>query len=80
MNGFNLTADTQPQGPPQGTNVDITLIVAFALLLVFSAIPATATPALYVGLFLLLLTWMGAHQSGGLQAFWNEITTKGPTQ
>lgn len=75
MNGFNLTQDIQQ--PQQNTQTDMTIFLTLAILLVLSAFPFTATPAMYVGLFLLLLAWMAAWQTGNLESFGTEMFSKG---
>jgi hypothetical protein len=55
------------------TNTEQLLLLTIVLLLIFSAIPFTAKAALYIGLFLMLLAWMSAWQTGNLQALGNEL-------
>lgn len=61
------------QGPTNGQLVFIAIII----LLILSAIPTTATFSMYVGFFLLFIAWAAAYQTGGLQGFINELSSKG---
>lgn len=53
--------------------IGLTLVI----LLILSAIPVTATAAMYVGFFLLTIAWISAYQTGNLLAFGNELFGKG---
>jgi len=53
------------------------LAVALFLLLIFSAIPATATAAMWVGWFLFILVWWNAWLQGQLTTFGTSLGLKG---
>lgn len=57
----------------QNTNTDLALLLTLVLLLVFSAFDLTSQPAFYVGLFLLVIAWWSAWQTGNLQSFGQEF-------
>ncbi len=53
------------------------ILFAIVILLILSAIPTTATAAVWVGWFLFILVWVGAFANKQLFAFGNELMAKG---
>jgi hypothetical protein len=49
------------------------ILLAIVLLLIFSAIPTTATAAMWVGFFLLALVWLNAYKNKELYYFGQEL-------
>ncbi len=52
---------------------DMYLLLAIVLLLIFSAIPTTATAAMWVGFFLLGLVWLNTYKNKELFYFGQEL-------
>lgn len=53
------------------------VLIGVVGLLVFSAIPITATAALYAGLFMLFVVWFTAYKNQQVFPFFQEMFSKG---
>jgi uncharacterized membrane protein len=55
------------------------VLIGVVGLLIFSAIPITATAALYAGLFMLFVVWFSAYKNQQVGPFLQEMFKQGDT-